>query len=333
MAGIPPKVVAFPGCLIVWLALSHSLGAQQPMPEKGQVVNDKARFQQIKDLEFARPDGQSLKLDLYLPKEVSNPPLVVWIHGGGWRGGSKAKPPIRRITDSGFALASISYRFSDKAIFPAQIHDCKAAVRWLRAHADQYAYDGDWIAAAGSSAGGHLALLLGTSAGVQELEGEVGGNAEFSSSVQAVLDYFGPSDFVLRGSSQPEMAYSAKAGSFALLGGKPGERLPEAIEKLASPATYVSNTSPALLMFHGTDDARVLPDQSERMLELYQQADRPVELIMVPGAGHGGTAFFWSDHLNTAIDFLQKSHAGFVKPTPPLNRPSQLVSPDGKVDS
>ena len=120
-----------------------------------------------RNLVFAKVDGQELTLDLYVPDGASaaKPKLVVWIHGGGWRGGSKNKPPLRKLSDCGYAVASISYRFTDQAIFPAQIHDCKGAVRWLRAHADEYGYAADWIAVAGSSAGGHLALLLGVSSG------------------------------------------------------------------------------------------------------------------------------------------------------------------------
>lgn len=126
------------------------------------------------------------------------------------------------------------YRFTKEAIFPAQIHDCKGAVRWLRANADRFGYNADWIAAAGSSAGGHLALLMGTSGGVTELEGNVGGNPNESSSVQAVIDYFGRSDFVLRGKTQPERAYTDKSGSFALLGGVAGEKLDPKTERFAS---------------------------------------------------------------------------------------------------
>ena len=161
---------------------------------------DKGSIRIRKDLSYAEVDGESLRLDLYLPESVSRPPLVVWIqHGGGWRGGSKMNPKLLELTRHGYAMASISYRLTDNAIFPAQIHDCKAAIRWLRANAARFGYSADWIAVAGSSAGGHLALLVGTSGNVESLEGEVGGHFDQSSTVQAVIDYFGPSDFVLRG--------------------------------------------------------------------------------------------------------------------------------------
>ncbi|EKK03194.1 lipase/esterase [Rhodopirellula baltica SH28] len=248
-------------------------------------------------------EARSLQLDLFLPTTSEPPPLVVWIHGGGWRNGSRRNPKLMEVTENGYALASLSYRFSKEAIFPAQVHDCKAAIRWLRANANRYGYNAEWIAVAGSSAGGHLALLLGTSGDVTELEGEVGGDLKQSSSVQAVIDYFGPSDFVLRGKTQPERAYTNQSGSYALLGGKDG-KVPEQMERLASPATYVSTDDPPLLIFHGTADKTVLLDQSDRMVELYDAVGLDVELITLEGAGHGGKRFFEGDSFQKAIHFL-----------------------------
>lgn len=263
-----------------------------------------------RDLVFATVDHHELKLDLYLPEQVTGradpPPLVVWIHGGGWRNGSKAKPPVRKLTECGYALASISYRFTDRAIFPAQIHDCKAAIRWLRAHGSQYGYDASWVAVAGSSAGGHLALLLGTSAEVAELEGDLGDATEESSRVQAVIDYYGPSDFVLRGKTQPDRAYTEKSGSFALLGGVRTGKVDPALEANASPSHYVGAGDPPLLIFHGTDDETVLMDQSERILSLYHEHDLAAELVVVQDAGHGGTKFYWGENFDRVQDFLNQ---------------------------
>ena len=258
-----------------------------------------------RDLVFAQIGGQVLKLDLYLPPTYETAPLVVWIHGGGWRGGSKSKPAIQEITNHGFALASIDYRLTDKVLFPAQIHDCKGAVRWLRANAERFGYSADWIAVAGSSAGGHLALLMGTSAGVTELEGEVGGNLNESSRVQAVIDYYGPSDFVLRGKTQPERAYTNKSGSFALLGGVTGEKLDPNTERFASPAHYVSADDPPLLIFHGTVDQTVLLDQSEHIAKRYSEAGLNVQLVVLENAGHGGKSFFQGEHFEQAVRFLE----------------------------
>jgi acetyl esterase/lipase len=267
----------------------------------------------LRDLTFAEPDGQPLTLDLYLPATSAPPPLVLWIHGGGWRKGSKSRPPVARLTEHGFALACISYRLTHQAIFPAQIHDCKAAVRWLRGHEHHFGYDARWLAAVGGSSGGHLAMLLGTSHGVAALESSLGEHLHQSTEVQATVSYFGPSDFVLRGQTQPEIAYTEKSGSFALLGGlMHGGVLPE-LEMLASPSQYVSPESAPLLLFHGEADKLVLIDQSERMLERYQRVGRPAELVRVPGGGHGGAIYFWGENFATLRRFLTGQHEAWQR--------------------
>ncbi|QDS94368.1 Carboxylesterase NlhH [Roseimaritima multifibrata] len=265
---------------------------------------EKKEVQVHRDLVYGEVAGAPLTLDLYLPKSETASPLIVWIHGGGWRAGSNKNPPLVKLTEQGFALASIRYRFTDTAIFPAQIHDCKGAIRWLRANAKRYGLDSTRIAVAGSSAGGHLALLVGTSAGVAALEGDTGGNLDYPSDVQAVIDYFGPSDFVLRGQTQPERAYTNQSGSFALLGGTEGERLAVETERFASPANYISKDDPPLLVFHGTADRTVLLDQSQHMVQRYKAAGLEAELVVLENAGHGGKAFYRGVHLAEATRFL-----------------------------
>ena len=130
----------------------------------------------IKDIEFAKIGNHSLKLDLHFPTNKKGAPLVVWIHGGGWYKGSKNDCKVDWLTKHGYSVASISYRLSQVAKFPAQIHDCKGAIRWLRANEKKYGYNCDRIIVAGASAGGYLATLLGTSHKVEALEGNVGGN-------------------------------------------------------------------------------------------------------------------------------------------------------------
>lgn len=298
-----------------WQALLASIAScvvfSMATEATGQQSGKTASMQQrdvtlIEDLVYADADGRPLRLDLRLPNQVQDPPLVVWIHGGGWRGGSKARPPIRRITEHGYALASIEYRFTDTAIFPAQIHDCKAAVRWLRGNATKYGYDANQIAVAGSSAGGHLALLMGTSAGVETLEGTLGDHLDQSSSVQCVIDYYGPSDFVLREKTQPDRALTTKSGSFALLGGLRDGKPDNTLKKLASPAMHVSADDPPLLIFQGTDDKTVLMDQSERMRDAYSEAGLAVELIVVPDAGHGGAVFFAGPNFDRFVETLRQ---------------------------
>ncbi|MEW4486557.1 alpha/beta hydrolase [Thalassoglobus sp. JC818] len=257
-----------------------------------------------RDLVYATVGDRDLKLDLMLPANVESPPLLVWIHGGGWRAGSKNNPRFQPLVEDGYAVASLSYRFTDTAVFPAQIHDCKSAIRWLRANQNKFGYNSTWIGVGGSSAGGHLVLLLGTSGDVESLEGEVGGNLDQSSRVQAVVDFFGPSDFVLRGRTQPDRAYTTKSGSFALLGGLKSGKVDPEMESVASPATYVTSDDPPLLIFHGTDDKTVLLDQSERIVELYESADLSVELITIEGAGHGGQSFFTREKLDKVRKFF-----------------------------
>ena len=257
-----------------------------------------------KDLEFAKVDEHSLKLDLYLPADQPSAPLVVWIHGGGWRAGSKENCNVKWLTEHGFAIASISYRLTDKATFPAQIHDCKGAVRWLRANAEKYGYSTCRIAVAGSSAGGHLAALLGISGDVKALEGNVGGNLDQSSRVNAIIDYFGATDFIQRTKSQPHK--TIKEGSIVnLLLGGPADQKVE-LARLASSAFHVTQDDPPILIIHGAKDDKVLLAQSTRLESVYKEANLPVNLVVLENSGHGGSEFFSGNARNQAVTFLEK---------------------------
>lgn len=261
-----------------------------------------------KDLEFAKVDGHSMKLDLYMPEaESPEPRLVVWIHGGGWRGGSKDRCFVSWLTDHGYAVASISYRLSNVATFPAQIHDCKGAIRWLRANAKRLGYRTDRIAVAGSSAGGHLAALVGTSGGVEALEGTVGGNLDQSSRVDAVVDYYGPTDFVLRSKTQPARSNPPGSPVHGLLGGG-ADQLVE-LAKQASPAFHVTKDDPPFLVFQGGKDKKVLLDQAERIRDVYAEAKLPLDLHVLEGSGHGGNEFYTGENRTLVLDFLTK-HLG-----------------------
>lgn len=255
------------------------------------------------DVLYAEVDGHKLLLNLFVPRDVERPPLVVYIHGGSWRAGTFRNCPIEWLAEEGFAVASIAYRFSDVAKFPAQIHDCKAAIRWLRSQAKEYGYDAARIGVAGSSAGGHLAVLLGTSADVADLEGTVGGNLDQSSRVAAIVDYFGPTDFVLRGKTHPERANDPKSGTYQLLGGAAID-LPEQARR-ASGVSYVSADDPPLLILHGDQDRTVYMDQSESIRDAYTRLKLPVELIVVPGGGHGGKAFYSAENRRPVAEFLR----------------------------
>lgn len=246
-------------------------------------------------------------LDLYVPKQAgSGPfPLVVWIHGGAWRGGDKRGGPFFPLLASGFAVASINYRLTDEAQFPAQIYDCKAAVRFLRAHAHEYNLQSDRIGVWGASAGGHLAALLGTSGGVQSLEGHEG-NLQCSSRVQAVCDWFGASDLL----TAKEQVSAIKGDQTALMaiphfiGGTVQEQPERA--KQASPITYVSKDNPPFLIMHGDRDHMVPPAQSIELRDAMQAKGAPVTLQIIPGARHGGFGFGVKPRL-AVIDFFENT--------------------------
>ena len=258
----------------------------------------------IKDIEFAKVQDQSLKLDLYLPSKPKGSALVVWIHGGGWRKGNKGKCFITWLPEHGYAVASISYRFSSTAKFPAQLHDCKGAVRWLRANAKKYGYDPDKFYVAGASAGGHLTALMATTSGHEKLEGTVGGNLKQSSTVQGAIDYYGPTDFVLRSRTQPSRANEKGSVVHDLLGGGAHEEIEAA--KLASACYHVSKDDAPLLVLHGNSDKTVLIDQSKAIAAAYRKMGLPVEFHVIDGAGHGGNVFYNGENATRLLNFLKK---------------------------
>ncbi|MCA9192957.1 MAG: alpha/beta hydrolase [Planctomycetales bacterium] len=260
----------------------------------------------IPDLVFHVADGIPLKLDLYLPSVGRDFPLVVWIHGGGWREGSKQKPPVRRLVEEGFALASISYRLTHQAIFPHQLYDCQRALVWLRSKSGEYGYQSAPPAVVGCSAGGTLAMLLGcTSRRALYLAPGLGACSS-SLEVRCVVNYFGPSDFVLRGKTQAEIAYTERSGSFGWLGGRIHGHVDAELEQAASPALLVDQHMPPLLLFHGDCDELVLMDQAEAIEAACRLASREVHLVRVSGAGHGGGQFFWGQNYQTLRQFLMR---------------------------
>lgn len=237
-----------------------------------------------RDIEYGRVDGRPLLLDIYNPLEpIASPmPAVIWIHGGGWRGGGKFPSRVDSLAKYGFFCVSIDYRLSGEAQFPAAVEDAKCAVRWLRAHAAEYNIDPERIGVWGGSAGGHLSLMVACADEDAGLEGN-GGWAEYSSRVAAVCSYWGPADFT----NWPEIATTAARDKapYQFLGGTL-EEIP-GVWQLASPASHVSAGDPPLLMVHGSLDPVVPIAQSEIMLEAYRQAGLEATLIEVGGAGHG----------------------------------------------
>ncbi len=245
------------------------------------------------DIPYAGTDDPRQRLDLYLPEvpRTNRLPTVVFIHGGAWKGGDRRQganvlSPFLR--DGQYAGASIGYRLTDTARWPAQIHDCKAAVRWLRAHAGEYGLDPERLAVWGSSAGGHLVAMLGVSGGVAELEGRLGAYTNVSSRVTCVVDFFGPTDFGAILEAPSTMKHGAADSPEGLL---IGGRIVDLVQaaRAASPISYVTADDPPFLIAHGTRDQTVPFDQSVRFVRALQAAGvgtAPL-FIRVEGGGHG----------------------------------------------
>lgn len=268
--------------------------AQQPEPKRPAVpVGFLAEY----DIKYV-PNGDSAQaLDIYFPeKRVEKAqPLLVWIHGGAWAAGSKTQVPYLNQLSRGYIVASIEYRFSQKALFPAQIQDCQAALRWLRANAKKYNIDPNRIGVGGGSAGGHLAALLGTSGGKQAFP-PIGGNEEQSDRVQAVCDIFGPANFwtVVKQADDDKQVKNI----FKWNNGDPyskliGAKLGQDKEKCdaVSPVHYVSKDNPPFLILHGDRDTLVPYAQSVELADQLAKAGVKVTLQRLPGSGHGGPAF------------------------------------------
>lgn len=209
------------------------------------------------------------------------------------------------MVENGFAVASVDYRLSSEAIFPVQVFDCKAAVRWLRANAEKYGYDSSKIGVMGESAGGHLAVLLGVSGGVKELEGSIGENLEESSRVQAIVDFFGPQDFILRSEDQSNQTENKNGLVYRLLGGPVREK--QDLAKLASGAYHITPDDPPLLIIHGTADQQVHFNQSQRLYDLYQESGLSVTLKKVRGGKHGGPEFHTDEINDLVLQFLNRT--------------------------
>jgi acetyl esterase/lipase len=240
-----------------------------------------------RDLPYVTNGHFRQKLDLYLPEATKLLPLVVWIHGGAFRLGDKGDNVPLECLERGYAVASINYRLSQHALFPAQIEDCKAAVRWLRAHAAHYGLDPQRFVAWGPSAGGHLAAMLGVTSHVRAFE--AGEHLDRSSRVRAVVDYFGPTDFLQMDAHRlPDgMVHDAPDSPESELVGGPIQDNPDRVAQ-ANPIAYVRPDAPPFLIVHGEADPLVPYHQSELLLAALQRAGVPASLYTVAGGGHGG---------------------------------------------
>jgi acetyl esterase/lipase len=275
--------------LAVGLLAVSAYGAATKVPEGVEV---------LRDLEYAQAKGVSLKLDLYRPsaKPSAPMPLVIWVHGGGWRNGSKANCPAAWLATKGYAVASLDFRLLPEHPWPAQIEDPIAALRWLRQESGKYGFDAERSAAMGASSGGHVVALWGTL------------SLPASDKVKAVVDLYGPTDLLTMPpnvlSEKRTRADLAKANGALLLGGVVMDQPEKA--KAVSALHQVSKDDVPFLILHGTADPGVPVDQSERLHAALKAAGVESTLKLLPGAGHGGKEFDSTESRTLIQGFLDK---------------------------
>jgi acetyl esterase/lipase len=263
----------------------------------------------LNDIVYARIGDRALHMNLTLPPDAPAKlhPAIIWIHGGGWCGGDHHADPTADfgLNGHGFVTGSMEYRLSQEAKYPAQIQDCKAAIRFLRANAKHYGIDPNRIGVWGGSAGGHLVALLGTTGGINPLEGTEG-NLGYSSRVQAVCDLFGPTDFSESGMKGYIPAVVEMIDG--LLGGPVNQH--KGLARLASPVEFASKDDPPMLILHGDQDPLVPMSQSEELYTALKRMGADVTLVKVKHAGHG---FLPAQPSDPSFDQIKKMVLDFFR--------------------
>ena len=261
----------------------------------------------LSDILYGSVGDIALRLDLYEPtKRRQERPLIIWVHGGAWRSGSKSGVPIVKLREQGFAIASVDYRLSPVAKFPAQTHDIKSAIRFLRANADRFGVDPNRFVLAGSSAGGHLAVLAAVSDGVPELSGNLGVVEKISSSVQAAVSFYGAGNLQTILSQSTPFGLDVRVPALQLfLGGQPEQQ--PTLARLASPVEHIDSRDPPLWLFHGDQDPQMPINQSHELVGAYNKVGLPVHFEVVYGGKHGGAGFFTDEQLLRLGDELFRS--------------------------
>ena len=290
--------------LIAALLVACSAFAQ-PTPGTGT-------FTTVSNLEYANVSGKSLQLDLRIPDGRGPFPVILYLHSGAWISGDRTGGPAVRQASRGYAVASIDYRLAPEFIWPSQVEDAKAAVRWLRANAARFDLDPDRIGVWGTSAGGHIGAVLGTSGGETSLEGMQLGNAQFSSRVKAVVDFYGPTDLLkIDEQKLPCIPLDGNASYMppSLLIGCPIQQCKEKTET-ANPINYVSNDDPPFLIMHGMLDCLVPFQQSVMLHDALEASHVDSTLILIPTGDHGGRAFDEQKYQQMVSDWLDKHLRG-----------------------
>jgi len=304
-------VSILPAVLIVsTFVAAHALGQIRPQGQERLDIKRKWL-----DVAYAAV-SPAQKMDIYLPDKGEGPfPVIVSIHGGAFRMGDKADGQLTPMLEGlkrGFAVVSINYRMSGEALFPASIQDAKAAIRWIRAHAGEYKLAGAKIAVWGGSAGGYLSAMAGVSGAFTEWDDPGLGNPKESSRVQAVVDWFGPINFLkmdehFRASGKGRSDHGDVNSPESRLLGKKLTDIPDLV-RAANPESYITPDAPPFLIQHGTDDPLVPVEQSIGFADKLAKVigrDKAT-LILLQGAKHGGPQFGAPENLDTVFAFLNK---------------------------
>jgi acetyl esterase/lipase len=281
------------------------------------------------NIDYAPPEpagSNGHKLDLYLPSSVTAPlPVVIWTGGSAWRadtGKASARGVAAPLNAAGYAVAGVSIRSSSQVLFPGQVHDIKAAVRWLRAHAAKYNLDPDHIGIMGDSSGGWTTAMAAVTGDAPEMEGSVG-TTGVSSAVQAAVAFYPPTNFLamdawaVRKCTGQECHDSANSPESSLVGCAI-QACPEKV-KAASPMTYISAADPPIMILHGDSDPLVPHNQGEQLYMALNKACKDAVFISLPKAGHGSVnGFLTSDAIREAATMRSTSAAGcaIVNPAP-----------------
>ena len=278
---LPPCKAIF---ILVVISISNVLHAQ----DKSNIV-------------YGEVGERKLLLDLYLPAS-DNASVVLWVHGGAWHSGSKENPPLG-LLEYGYAIASVDYRLSVEAPFPAMVHDIKAAVRFLRANGEALGIKSEKIVIGGASAGGHLAALVGSTNRHQVLEGTIGDFTNVNSDVQGVIDLYGPTNLLSILAQSTPHGIRVQAPALALLFGKPPEKAP-ADARLASPVFHVDASDPPFFIGHGDQDIQVPINQAHELVGKLHSEHVEVHFEIVHGAGHSSTDYYGSAFTEKIVQFL-----------------------------
>ncbi|MGC4028917.1 MAG: alpha/beta hydrolase [Steroidobacteraceae bacterium] len=257
------------------------------------------------DVVYATVHDTPLALDLYLPANERRPPLLVYLHGGAWSSGDRTQYPAF-LVERGFAVASVDFRSTLTTPFPANIHDIKAAIRFLRAKSAEYGYRAERIAVAGVSSGGHLAALVGVTNGDAELEGSEGEYSDQSSDVQAIVSYYGASDLTTILAQSTPAGLEVRVPALQQLLGALPEEVPE-LALQASPVFHVDRGDPPLMLLHGDQDVQMPINQAHELVGAYRKAGLFVEFMVLNGAGHGGEPFFQGEAVDRVVSFLHRT--------------------------